>query len=326
MKEIDINILLQKAEELKALFTLGQRVIPFLEEIFLFVKDIKPLLEEINVSIEDNLRKMPTASKQLSKVTEATELATTEIKDIVDGLFFKTDVISNNLTKLTEIEQARSNSPLKILEIIQTALNHDVDTKELLLQLTKAINQLRGKTYKEFDEITTHTNKILQSIREDSSSIMISLQVQDITSQQIAAVNYLLETIQHKLGEILLHFQTSDLNSLITEQNKYVERTNVSALHRNIAFDPEAVESIKNQGTRQVEIDNIIEQHERGELVGFDNFVPEADILNEISSDNDANSEINNNQNNNPVLIPDQKDDFEAFSQDDIDALFNGGN
>jgi chemotaxis regulatin CheY-phosphate phosphatase CheZ len=326
MKDIDINILLQKAEELKALFTLGQRVIPFLEEIFLFVKDIKPLLEEINVSIEDNLRKMPTASKQLSKVTEATELATTEIMDIVDGLFFKADIISSNLIKLTEIDQARSNSPLKILEIIQTALNHDADTKELLLQLTKAINQLRGKTSKEFDEITTHTNSILQSIREDSSSIMISLQVQDITSQQIAAVNHLLETIQHKLGEILTHFQASELTKLVEEQNKYVDRTDVSKLHRKVAFDPDAIDSIKNQETRQVEVDNLIEQHERGDLADMEDFVPEAEILNEISSTKDTDIIINNKIKDNTISKTKEKDEFEAFSQDDIDALFNGGN
>ena len=59
---MDINLLLRKADELKALFILGQRVIPFLEEIFLFVNEIKPLLDDINSSIEENLRKIGRAS------------------------------------------------------------------------------------------------------------------------------------------------------------------------------------------------------------------------------------------------------------------------
>ena len=58
MKEIDLDSFLQKSEELKALFVLGQRVIPFLEEILVFTKDIYPEIEEINKSIEDNLKKI----------------------------------------------------------------------------------------------------------------------------------------------------------------------------------------------------------------------------------------------------------------------------
>jgi len=54
------------------------------KKIFLFVSDIEPILNEINTSIKDNLKKMPKASKQLSKVTEATEMATTEILDILE--------------------------------------------------------------------------------------------------------------------------------------------------------------------------------------------------------------------------------------------------
>jgi large-conductance mechanosensitive channel len=89
MKEMDIQSLLKKAEELKALFVLGQRVIPFLEEIFKFFNEIKPLLDDINKSIVDNLQKMPKASKQLSKVTEATELASF-IRIIIEFLIIST--------------------------------------------------------------------------------------------------------------------------------------------------------------------------------------------------------------------------------------------
>jgi chemotaxis regulatin CheY-phosphate phosphatase CheZ len=320
MKEKDINILLQKAEELKALFTFGQRVIPFLEEIFIFVRDIKPLLDEINSSIEENLKKMPTASKQLSKVTEATEVATTEIMDIVDGLFFKSDVISNNLNKISLIEQERRNNPVKILEIIQNALNKETDIQELLPQLTKAIQHLRGKSNKDYEEITNHTNKLLQSIRDDSSSIMMSLQVQDITSQQIAAVNHLLETVQKKLTEILSHFQSTELSGLIIEHDKYSERTNVSTLHREIAFDPDAVDSLKPHGSRQTDVDNLILQHESGLLNTHTNQEnTKIDIEPEIIHNNKEDiSSIKN-------IISETNDDYstEEFSQDDIDALFS---
>ncbi|MBL7975629.1 MAG: chemotaxis protein CheZ, partial [Candidatus Kapabacteria bacterium] len=82
IRDKDLQQLLAKSEELKALFVLGQRVVPFLEELFVFVREVSPALEDINKSIEDNLSRIPKASKQLSKVTEATELATNEIMDI----------------------------------------------------------------------------------------------------------------------------------------------------------------------------------------------------------------------------------------------------
>lgn len=222
MKDVDISLLLSKAEELRALFILGQRVIPFLEEIFIFVNDIRPLLDEINLSIEENLKKMPTASKQLSKVTEATEMATTEIMDIVDGLVYKANLLQSNNIKLQELYAVKSSD--------QNA---------------------------EFQQVFDNSNNIIQSISDDSTNIMMSLQVQDITSQQIAAVNHLLETIQAKLSKILVKFQSSELSDMIQGKPSSKERANVSQMHRPIAFDPEAVDSYTNKDTRQNDVDEI---------------------------------------------------------------------
>ena len=286
MKELDISVLLQKAEELKALFILGQRVIPFLEEIFLFVKDIKPLIDEINTSISENLKKVPNASKQLSKVTEANEEAATEIMDIVDGLVYKADIISKNLKN---IEQNHS--------IVKT---EDADFNKLMIQ----------------------NNDLLQSIRDDSNSIMISLQVQDITSQQIAAVNNLLGTIQSKLGSILSKFQNSELSNLISEKEEYSEKSQVSHLHREIAFDPDAIDSISEKLTRQDAVDEVFRSH--ADLANSETASPD-DIEALFSAAQSVPKPLS-------VIIPEpaketvQSGDIdnrdEQFSQDDIDALF----
>lgn len=325
MKELDISLLLKKAEELKALFTLAQRVIPFLEEIFIFIKDIKPLLDEINLSIQENLKKMPNASKQLSKVTEATELATTEIMDIVDGLVYKADIISNNIHKLSNLDEQRKSSPIKMFELMQTMMNQDADVQDILPQMTSSLASMRGNANKEFQETINSTDTLLQSIKDDSSSIMMSLQMQDITSQQIAAVNHLLETIQAKLAGIMGKFQSSELAIFSDEEQ---EKMNVSQLHRKIAFDPDAIDSMTNKN-RQNEIDQFIGQQ-----------TSDASSLNEPASVDDIDSmfasnnngfnaetepEINIPASNTPVSIKPStvEEDFEQFSQDDIDALFS---
>lgn len=364
MKDKDIKVLLKKADELRSLFVLGQRVIPFLEEIFLFVSEIEPLLDEINVSIEENLKKMPNASEQLSKVTEATELATNEIMDIVDGVVYKSEIINSNIEKLTQIEEKKRTIPLKMLEVIYKAIKKDSDLKQILPQLTKTIKTMKNTTTEEQDKIISETNELLQSISMDSSSIMMSLQVQDITSQQIAAVNNLLEAIQTKLRAILKRFQTEDISELVNEQEDFDDRTNVSKLHRNIAFDPDAVGSYANKDTRQSEIDQMMNDHQNGKLEEDDEAATEDDdnsptsqddidalfeqsangdeetiddsnkaddeqVEEEEKADKNQAEEKNAAEENQPQEAQDEEDESDGsteFSQDDIDALFNNNN
>ncbi len=321
MKEMDITDVLKKAEELRALFILGQRVIPFLEEIFMFVNEIKPLLDEINMSIEENLKKMPNASKQLTKVSEATETATTEIMDIVDGLSYKVDIISSNIKKIGSAPTKVANH-FKILELIYKAIQDDVDVNDVLPEISNTIEELKGDKNsvmpdKNSQDVLEHTEGILQSIKDDSMSIMISLQVQDITSQQIAAVNHLLETIQNKLEKILKKFQSSDINQLVTKAPNIKEKTNVAKMHRNIAFDPDAIDSITSKETRQNDVDDLIKMHLNGNIDDVAN-----DEINEVLNEKDntkKDDDIPEDISEKVLNIP---EDIEQFSQDDIDAIF----
>jgi chemotaxis regulatin CheY-phosphate phosphatase CheZ len=320
MKDFDVNILLRKAEELKALFILGQRVIPFLEEIFLFVRDIKPLLDEINVSIEENIKKMPNASKQLSKVTEATELATTEIMDIVDGLVYKTDIITNNLNRLEEINSSSKSNPTKIMELLYTTINGNVSLTDILPELTNLIELSKSNSSNEFSDVKLHTAGIIQSINEDSSSIMMSLQVQDITSQQIAAVNHLLEAIQTKLSRILIRFQSQEISDLMSEEKEEKKNTtNVTKLHREISFDPDAIDAITDKATRQDNVDNLVANH----IAKEDNVFSSQDDIDALFNNSDITTSINKDEIIESIETKiDIVSDFDSFSQDDIDMLF----
>ena len=94
-----------------------------------FVRDIVPMMEDLRSSVEATAEKLPKASSQLDKVSTATEMATTEILNIVEGMMAKVD-------------------------------------------------RIRSETDGD------HTR--LESIQDDCTNIMIALQVQDITAQQIA--------------------------------------------------------------------------------------------------------------------------------------------
>jgi chemotaxis regulatin CheY-phosphate phosphatase CheZ len=160
MRKDDFKIILTHIEELKALFVFGQRTVPFLEDIFYFVQGIVPVLEELSSSIEATSEKLPKASRQLSKVTSATEMATTEILNILEHTF-------------TNIQ----------------ALQDDVKNETTMTP-----------------HMSEKLNSTLEAIKSDSMNIMMALQMQDITSQQIASVNRLMQAVDDGLSRLMHHF------------------------------------------------------------------------------------------------------------------------
>jgi len=291
MKDMDIKGLIKKAEELRALFILGQRVVPFLEELFSFVGEIQPLLEEINISIQENLSKMPNLSKQLSKVTEATELATNEILDIVDGVFYKLDILSSTLKEFESNQLSLKNFFDEFYKVVEEFKNGTLSPEKLKQELDSL--ETKSKDMLSLDTQINSMKEMIDNIRTDSSSIMLALQVQDITSQQIAAVNHLLNTVQARLNSLISKFQAGDITKVTSVDN---QTTNVTELHRVIAFDPDAVESLTANAAKQDEIDKLFEQQKLEELL---------------------------NPNEKDLPESSQKDlSEERVSQDDIDMLF----
>lgn len=197
------------------------------KDVFSFIRDIKPVLENINQSIDDNMKKMPDAKEKLNKITQATENATNEILNVVDGLFMKTAEIQTNLSQI----------------------NTD-DTGKSLIQ---------------------KSDNLINSITEDATNIMMALQVQDITAQQINAVNSLLTTIQNRLLAILAQYNLKDIKEIIRPDGE-IDTENIEKLHAKVAFDPDAVNAYLEKDSRQNIVDNIIEENK-------------GDMTEELSSD-----------------------------------------
>lgn len=299
MRVGEINEMLHKTEELKALFVFGQRVIPFLEEIFLFIREVTPLLENINASIEENLSKMPKAAQQLSSVTKATELATTEILDTLDGLSYKSDVISSNLKQLIQIQRLNRSEHEKVIEAVdklqqdeRTNIEEKDSVYSRLIDVIRKIEHRDGGHSSAYyvdniksavavlqkpevsEELVNNSEKLLESIRMDSTQIMMSLQVQDITSQQLAAVNSLLQTVQSKLGEIMVHFRNTEIGELISSSSRHSSSeadpsaTQVSSLHRAIAYDHDVGSALNKDPNRQDAVDSILASFQHGDSTG----------------------------------------------------------
>lgn len=323
MKEADLIKLIEKTQDVTA--------IAFLRDVVSFVKEIKPVLENINSSISENVQRMPAATHKLSKVTEATEVATTEILNVVDGLFSKTSLIKKNCQSVLVLFSSERQKTLDSLRSIRSGIAASMHNSEALRSIDDLIGRCAEGTNAELQEFEKQHNSYITELNDDLTAIMMSLQVQDITSQQIAAVNHLLETIQVRLGKILKHFHESELAEIIAPEG-FQEDTNISQLHRSIAFDPEALDAIRKKDSRQDDVDALLAKVASGTLSEGD--------LQEDSSDIDIDALFANagaasvEESKGEEISSDDIDSLfanaatekdEEVSQDDIDALFGGG-
>jgi len=197
--QMNMTTLFEKLNDLKTLFQYGEKIVPIIKSLVDFMQDTVPLLENINHSITDSASKIPTASNQINNVTSATEMATTEILDLID-------VISANLEKMESI----NNSALSQLNEVKSGI---ATLKERLKNDPQSLQILENieKTF----SIESNLNELkdyFPKLKNDAYQITLSLQVQDITAQQLAAVNHLIDSVQKRLTSLINDIDSSDFD------------------------------------------------------------------------------------------------------------------
>jgi chemotaxis regulatin CheY-phosphate phosphatase CheZ len=226
-----------KLNDLKTLFRFGEKIVPIIQSLVEFMKEIIPLLENINTSIADSTNKMPLASNQINDVTNATELATTQILDLVDD-------ISNALASIESALVVEKNKQVhvdELVEIVGKALPSDKDIQEKFVEL---VGLTRDR------QTFENTIQLVEAIREDTYKITLALQVQDITAQQLAAVNHLINSVHNRLTLLVNDIESSDLQA---------ELSGGFDVPPNTHFDPNASYT-KNQG-KQDEVDALVREN-----------------------------------------------------------------
>ncbi|MEW6193536.1 MAG: protein phosphatase CheZ [Bacteroidota bacterium] len=248
-QQLNMEQVFQKLGDLKSFFVFGQKVVPVIQKIIDFMRDVVPLLENVNNSIHDSTSKIPKAATQIKNVTNANEIATSEILDIVDSM-------SLDLTKIrTELADLKNGffSQRVALEKFGSEfknLNGQFDA----LKSGMSIDELENKV--------TSLESIVDKIGNDSTNITISLQVQDITAQQLASVNHLIQSVQKRLASLLFDLGKQSGVSIpefdIEEENKD-KSFNEDARYDRSQEKQVFVDSIVNENkkTSQEEIDKL---------------------------------------------------------------------
>ncbi len=235
----NMNQVFEKLKDLKTIFKLGEKVIPIIQNLIQFMGEIVPLLETINQSISDSTSKIPQATNQINDVTNATELATTEILDLVD----ETSSQLMEVDKVLNLIKDNNQKAEQKFEEIVNKLNGDKELSKLITE------------YRELKENATgieNIQEIMQRINDNSYKITLSLQVQDITSQQLSAVNHLIESVNEKLTTMVDEIDQSD----IKEDFAHIS----SSIPEGVTFDANA--KYDPGHGRQEKVDEIVSQNQ----------------------------------------------------------------
>lgn len=229
--------LFNKLNDLKAVFTYGQKIIPIIQNLVDFMKDTIPLLESINSSIADSTSKIPKASHQINNVTHANEMATTEILDLVDVISSEVTKIENTLKK----DSSFKNTATVLLEKLTAATSGNSEAQAVIGEFKNLV---------ENNFVYEGLFESIEKIKNDAYNITISLQVQDITSQQLAAVNHLIESVQEKLSELIIEIQEAEIHEL-NPSSLDIEAPSSAAYNPNARY--------KHTGESQKLADELIE-------------------------------------------------------------------
>ncbi len=247
MKQVStMSDLFERLNDLKTVFKYGQKLIPIIQSIIDFMKETVPLLEDINTSIADSTSKIPRAKDQIDNISNATELATTEILDIADS-------ISNDLDKIKQEFKLLEQKEIKRQEIwcgIKNLLKNEKNAQELIKEYEQLDN---------FLPLVKNFGKVFDKINNDVYNITLSLQVQDITSQQLAAVNHLIESVRQRLSSLIIHLDETELNNIDSVQ---IDSNNDSA------FNPEAkyTKSQENQDLADILVNQSLNKTSQDEI------------------------------------------------------------
>lgn len=236
-----------KLNDLSRIFQFAEKIVPIIQSLIEFMQEMTPLLENINSSIADSTNQMKRGTDQISDVTSATEMATTEILDLVD----ETAAI------LVEIENVAKTTAEKITtknDLIEKVIPLVADNKEA----TELLKQYQAE-HVDHNSLETILG-LLAKVNENSYKITLSLQVQDITAQQLASVNHLIESVQTRLGSLINDIDQTNISEQVEELRHIAPE--------GVAFDPNA--SYTNKEGKQEKVDDIINESKNQEKASQD--------------------------------------------------------
>jgi len=175
MEKAEISRLVNSFNAIKSYFDTTKKYMPQIAKLVFFIEEILPLLETIHSNIHQSTSLIPSAAEKLGKVTDATEMAATEVMDIVDNVINRLNTMASALDEMENLKECK------------------VDSDEVKERIKVIRDEIDGS-------------------QDDLFSIMNALQFQDITTQQINSIVSTIDTVNGKLRELLKGFEDHEVS------------------------------------------------------------------------------------------------------------------
>lgn len=175
-----------------------------------------PILEDIILMVHESIRKIPHVTSNLNKITERNERVTAEILSVVDRLNDDASQLSAGILAISESIQRRKELHQQIGEAL-AELN-----KGTLVLPAPRIQELwqEYNSLPTMDETIVALFKSVEVIQNESTNVVMSLQIQDITAQHIGAINHLIESVHNRLTLILQKFYGVEFQAVIPDSSR----------------------------------------------------------------------------------------------------------
>jgi chemotaxis regulatin CheY-phosphate phosphatase CheZ len=298
-----LNDIIGTLAEIRSVFIIGQRTVPFLDEALGFLQEIHPLLEEIDLSIQESNHKMPSATSRLSDVSNATEVATHEILDLVEEVLEMLDRRTDQARQTHELLNSLKASDTELSVLLRNIFSHGGHP---MGNRVAELFRKRGEALQSLLDDCEATSESQQQIRSMLSRIMMALQVQDITSQQLASVNHLIESVRRRMVQLDGRIKAANIEYSNQEGSAPGDGT----------FDMNA--HFHTNGQQQDVVEEVMESFADGgdglASDGGGDSVPEAPEGGQPASQDDIDA----------LFESDSGDPGGSVSQGDIDKLFGG--
>jgi len=125
----DIDNVLDQINDIRTFLKSTDEQLPFLRELFQFIKDIIPLISDAKMSLLESTNTITTASNRINDVNLTTEMATHEILDKLDSISSKlSSLFKNDVPTQKEKVDGIQN---EIMDIIYALQFQDITSQKL---------------------------------------------------------------------------------------------------------------------------------------------------------------------------------------------------
>ena len=205
---------------------------PLFKEIVKFVLESRPMLDRVNTTIDRNLKSVPGAQSHLSDISSENENAANKILDIVESINLKIEKISSEF----EYFEKKQNYLKRSVSIIEELKKENCLSEKAQHKLSELEAVIRDCNSEKMQKVRSDLN----SLADDTTSIILNMQFQDITSQKLAVVNHILFNLHSRLKRILIMFEDDET---APESSIHKKDTGVARFNRDVAFDSRIAEA-----------------------------------------------------------------------------------